>query len=101
VLVAAALAAGGVSVGALLTAEPLRHPATALVSRQIVDNASEHCEHVNKVILLQCWEPLRACISPRVYRDPAPREEIVSSTRQAITRHHDCARALAVCDWMR
>jgi hypothetical protein len=63
VLVAAALAGGGVSAGALLTADTLRHPARALVNMQIIDNASEHCEHVNKVILLQCCGQLRVCIS--------------------------------------
>jgi len=84
--------------GALLTDVALRHPTTAPAVAQLIDNASEHCKDVNKVILLQCWKRLRALIAARAYRDSALREEIVSGTRQATRSLHTAPSALAVFD---
>jgi hypothetical protein len=58
--------------------------------------ASRHCEHVEKVMLMQCLECLWRLMASRVYRGSALKEEIVSNTRRAMpsdNRRFNAARS--------
>lgn len=66
----------------VLTDDVLLHAEKGTKRARVMINARAHCEHVDNVILMQCFEHVCLVIGPRVYRASALPEEIVNSTRQ-------------------